>query len=88
MKQSAAGSLPNPTSRQVVILAGKFAGHEGFCLGPAHDGLWAVTPDGSTAILALKFDSEFGVLINSAKKRKDAEGEVVIASDDQNQSRP
>ena len=56
---------PDPTGESVIILVGEFVGREGLCLGPAgKEGLFAVTPISSNRILQLKFDEEFGILIN------------------------
>ena len=60
-------NLPDPTNHQVIILTGEFAGEEGYCLGPTHGGLWAVTPNSSGKVLDLKFDADFGILINKAQ---------------------
>lgn len=50
----------------MLILSGEFAGQEGVCLGPTADGKkWAVSPEGSDAILELEFDREFGLLLNT-----------------------
>lgn len=56
----------DPTGRDVIILAGEFAGEEGVCLGRAQDrsGLWAVSANSSNRVVNLKFPEEFGVLIN------------------------
>ena len=60
--------LPDPTEKHVIILTGEFAGQEGFCLGPAESGLFAVTPNSSHRILRLRFDEDFGILINPKQK--------------------
>lgn len=61
--------LPDPSEKSVIILVGNHAGEEGFCLGPAgEEGFYAVTPNGSNGILRLKFDSEFGILINAGQR--------------------
>ncbi|MCC6352477.1 MAG: hypothetical protein IT577_01250 [Verrucomicrobiae bacterium] len=59
----------NPTGMSVIILAGEFAGREGVCLGkgPEPD-TWAVSPDDSEQIVYLKFETEFGILINKGQK--------------------
>lgn len=50
---------------RVIILQGEFAGREGVCLGVTQDsGLWAVSPDGSDAIVSLAFERDFGLLID------------------------
>ncbi|HTL67520.1 MAG TPA: hypothetical protein VL200_07655 [Lacunisphaera sp.] len=56
-----AGSLEG---HRVLILAGNFAGEEGICLGRAAAGRWAVSPDSSTAILELRFEREFALLLD------------------------
>ena len=48
---------------RVRILAGKFRGDWGVCLGRAADGLWAVSPDGRDEILSLAFKKDFGLLM-------------------------
>lgn len=60
----------NPSGLSVIILAGEFAGREGVCLGPVPDGggLWAVSPNSSDRIVNLKFDEEFGILINKGQR--------------------
>lgn len=59
-------SGPDPTGKSVLIAAGEFAGKEGVCLGPVvgAKSLWAVSPNCSYRIVNLKFDAEFGVLLN------------------------
>ena len=62
--------LPDPTGKSVIILVGKNAGQEGYCLGPAGtENLYAVTPKTSNHILQLKFDKEFGILINPGQEK-------------------
>ena len=62
--------LPDPTNKTVLILVGNFVGQEGFCLGPAgEDGVYAVTPNSSNQILRLRFDEEFGIVINPGQER-------------------
>jgi hypothetical protein len=60
----------NPEGLSVIILAGRFAGREGICLGRAKDGSprWAVSPDGSDEIVYLEFEREFGVVVNRGQK--------------------
>jgi hypothetical protein len=60
----------DPTNRPVIIVSGEFAGSEGFCLGLTHSGLYAVTPDGANKILALRFDHDFGRLVNKGQQPK------------------
>lgn len=59
--------LPNPTNKPVIILTGEFAGNEGVCLGQNGDGLWAVSPNASDRIIMLRFDDDFGILINKGQ---------------------
>lgn len=59
--------LPDPTDRQVIILAGEFAGEEGYCLGRSEDDRWAVTPHSSNRVLNLRFDSEFAIILNPSQ---------------------
>lgn len=62
--------LPDPTNKSVIILVGEYAGQEGFCLGPAgEEGVFAVTPNASNQILRLRFDEEFGILINRGQEK-------------------
>jgi hypothetical protein len=50
---------------RVLILTGNFQGQEGVCLGEAaHNGEWAVSPDGSDEILSLVFERDFGLLVD------------------------
>ena len=54
---------------RILILAGEFQGQEGVCLGPGADHeIWAVSPDDSNAILHLKFEKEFALLIDMSGK--------------------
>ena len=69
--------MPSPSQidfagQRVIILTGKFAGHEGICLGRAAiEGLWAVSPDDSNEVLQLAFEREFGLLVDlSATSQK------------------
>lgn len=66
-RSTGAKNLPDPTNHQVIILTGEFAGQEGYCLGPTHSGLWAVTPNSSGKVLDLRFDEDFGILINKGQ---------------------
>ena len=53
------------TGCRVLILAGKYAGREGTCVGRSADGIkWAISPDGSDEIVQLEFETEFGLLVN------------------------
>ena len=55
--------LPDPSGQRVIILAGRFAGQEGVCLGRATGGSkWMVSPDSTNEIVAMEFDREFGIL--------------------------
>jgi hypothetical protein len=57
--------LPDPTGKPVIILAGEFSGHEGLCLEQLDEpGIFAVSPTTSNRILRLRFDEEFGILID------------------------
>jgi hypothetical protein len=57
---------PDLTGKTVLITGGEFAGEEGVCLGraPNQKDLWAVSPNSSNQIVNLKFDEEFGMLLN------------------------
>lgn len=56
--------LPDPTGQRVIILAGRYDGCEGVCLGRAADGSgWMVSPDGTNEIVRMEFDKEFGILL-------------------------
>jgi len=61
---------PDPTGKTVLITGGEFAGEEGVCLGRAAGSpdLWAVSPESSDRILNLRFDEEFGLLINKGQE--------------------
>lgn len=64
-KYAPKSELPDPTGKNVIIIAGEYAGQEGVCLGTSGEaGVFAVSPHSSTGILRLKFDEEFGILIN------------------------
>lgn len=60
----------DPSGRHVLITCGEFAGEEGVCLGlvPDGSGLWAVSPHASDRIANLKFEQEFGILVNGAQE--------------------
>jgi len=60
----------DPTGLKVIILAGEFTGLEGVCLGRAtgQPERWAVSPDSSNRIVNLRFDEEFGVLLNPGQR--------------------
>ena len=56
----------------MIILAGEYAGQEGFCLGPSGEsGVFAVTPNSSNRVVRLRFDKEFGILINKGQEPGD-----------------
>jgi hypothetical protein len=53
------------SSCRILIVSGKYVGQEGVCLGRSTDGKkWAVSPDGSSEILDLVFEREFGLLLD------------------------
>lgn len=58
------------TGLTVLITGGEFAGHEGVCLGRAPDAtdLWAISPHSSERIVNLRFEADFGVIINPGQK--------------------
>jgi hypothetical protein len=50
---------------RVLITNGEFAGTEGICLGKTEEpGLWAVSPDGSSDVVVLQFEKDFGLLVD------------------------
>jgi hypothetical protein len=50
---------------RVIIIAGTHAGEEGVCLGKTANGKkWAISPDSSDVILPLKFETDFGLLVD------------------------
>ena len=50
---------------RILILTDDHDGEEGICLGRiAGTNRWAVSPDSSTAILELHFESEFALLLD------------------------
>ena len=57
---------PDPTGMTILITGGEFAGEEGVCLGRAAGavGLWSVSAHSSDRVVNLRFDEEFGVLLN------------------------
>jgi hypothetical protein len=61
---------PDPTDKTILITSGEFAGEEGVCLGRAlaTKDLWAVSPASSDRIVNLRFDGEFGVLLNCGQE--------------------
>lgn len=57
---------------RVIILQGEFAGREGVCLGETQEGgLWAVSPDGTDAVVPLAFERDFGLLIDLSANPSD-----------------
>lgn len=57
-------NLPDPSGQRVIILAGRYAGKEGVCLGRATGGSeWMVSPDSTNEILPMVFDQDFGILV-------------------------
>ena len=54
----------------VLITGGEFTGAEGVCLGRAEGpaGLWAVSADSSNRVVNLRFDEDFGILLNPGQK--------------------
>jgi hypothetical protein len=55
----------NLSGSRILIVAGKFAGQEGICLGvSAEENKWAVSPDNSNEVLNLVFENEFGLLLD------------------------
>lgn len=60
--------LPNPEGKPVIILAGKYAGKEGICLGPVSEPqTFAVSPNCANEVVNLKFDREFGILLKGPR---------------------
>lgn len=50
---------------RILIVNGTFDGQEGVVLGKSSDGnKWAISPDGSSEILDLAFEKEFGLLLD------------------------
>lgn len=50
---------------RVIITKGAYAGHEGICLGAGTaPKTFAVSPDGSHEIIELRFEQEFGLVID------------------------
>jgi hypothetical protein len=53
------------TGKRVPVLVGKYASREGVCVGRSLDGVrWAISPDGTDAIVHLAFEKEFGLLVD------------------------
>ncbi|HWA09488.1 MAG TPA: hypothetical protein VG838_08575 [Opitutaceae bacterium] len=61
---------PDPTGLTVLITGGEFAGEEGVCLGQVAGvaGLWSVSAHSSNRIVNLRFDEDFGVLLNPERQ--------------------
>lgn len=56
------------SGQRILIVSGRYAGQEGVCLGRATDeNKWAVSPDGTTEIVELSFEREFGLLLDMTK---------------------
>ena len=57
---------PALSGLRVLILKGQFEGREGICLGnsPADPAKYAVSPDDSTQIFEMSFETEFALLID------------------------
>lgn len=50
---------------RVIILQGEFRGREGVCFGENEPGgAFAVSSDGSDAIVSLAFERDFGLLVD------------------------
>ena len=55
----------NLEGQRVLIVSGPYAGAEGICLGKsAEEGRWAVSPDSTTEVVHLRFEEEFGLLVD------------------------
>jgi len=64
-KQSRTEISDSLEGHRILILSGDYAGAEGICLGRITGTTrWAVSPDSSTAILELQFESEFVLILN------------------------
>ena len=50
--------------KKVLILNGRYRGHQGVCLGPSNGRLWAVSPDESDEVLSLAFEKDFALLLD------------------------
>src|ERR1700752_5114260 len=58
-------SQRNFEGARVLITSGDFAGLEGICLGKTQDpNLWAVSPDASADVISLRFEKDFGLLVD------------------------
>ncbi len=49
---------------RVLIMKPPHDGCEGVCLGESGAGMWAISPDSSDEILSLKFEQDFGLLVD------------------------
>jgi hypothetical protein len=50
---------------RILILKGRFAGEEGVCLGFTADRKkWAISPDSTAEIVAMKYEVDFALLID------------------------
>lgn len=63
-------TLPDPSEKSVIILSGPHMGQEGICLGKVgnEEGVFAVSPENSNAIVNLRFPDEFGILLNKGQE--------------------
>jgi hypothetical protein len=53
------------TGCRILIVAGRYEGREGVCIGKSKDGVrWAVSPDDSDEILQLVFEKDFALLVD------------------------
>jgi hypothetical protein len=61
---------PDLSGKTILITAGEFVGEEGVCLGCSlsAQALWAVSPNSSDRIVNLRFEEEFGLLINPGQE--------------------
>ena len=59
------GSKREFQGARVLIMTGDYRGCEGVCLGRAANGVqWAISPDGTSVILDLQFEKDFGLLMD------------------------
>jgi hypothetical protein len=69
MKKSRVNS--DLSGSRILILSGNFEGREGICLGTGTEpSAWAISPENSNAILDLKFEKEFALLVDLSGKRE------------------
>lgn len=60
------------TGCRVLILRGPYKGCEGVCVGRSQDGEhWAISPNDSREILHLRFEKEFGLLVDLSSDPKE-----------------